>query len=86
MSLLNFLSMHNDITPFPIRELIVGKLSINGKLIVRNGSEFKSNGDGHYFQDEENAGLLKIGNIDNNLGISSVGGKQLIVSSGSKKC
>lgn len=82
ISIINFISMHNDFSP--IRDLNVENLIITGKLTVNNGSEFKNNGDGHYFQDEENAGFLKIGNVNNNTGISSTSGKQLIVASGSK--
>lgn len=78
-SINNLISITNDNNVY-IFGLNVNELTINGKLTVNNGSEFKTGW--HYFRDQENAGSLKIGGVENNPGIFSSSEKQFVVGSG----
>ena len=81
-SLNNFLSVVNNdgiISLFGVD--VSGNAVIDGHLSVNNGSEF--NGGRHYFQDEENAGRLRIGEVNGTPGIYAEDGKSLVIGSGS---
>lgn len=56
---------------------INGNENINGHLTVKNGSNFS--GGRHYFQDEENAGRLRVGGAWNIPGIYAEDGKDIII-------
>lgn len=83
LSLNNFLSVINNdagvISLFGVD--VSGNAVIDGHLTVNNGSEF--NGGRHYFQDEENAGRLRIGEVNGTPGIYAEDGKSLVIGSGS---
>lgn len=57
-------------------------LVVDGKLTVKNGSEFS--GDRHYFQDEENAGKLRVGAAWGKPGIYAEDKKELAIGSSKK--
>lgn len=78
-SINNLLSIVND-NDIYMYGLETNELTINGKLTVNNGSEFR--GREHYFMDEENVGYLKIGEVENNPGIFSPNEKQFVIGSG----
>lgn len=58
---------------------IKGDVNINGKLIVKNGSNFS--GGRHYFQDIENAGRLRVGAAWGMPGIYSEDNKDIMIGS-----
>jgi hypothetical protein len=62
---------------------IPGNVIIDGKLTVKNGSDFS--GGRHYFQDSEKAGRLRVGAAWAKPGIYAEDGKEIIMGSATNK-